>query len=229
MINFKCLSSGNEERIYDYLNNLCNYQECFCNKVYIRFLHAVVGAPAVDIYVDGIIVASGLEYGQITQYVLSYPGNYQVSVYISNQKENPLLEGTVELYRNTGYTAAVAGNLDGFDLYLIKEYKEEKEPINEAVVCYTNLSPENTAFDLCLSDNTIIYKGVSFSESMPNVALIPTQEKFSIKYTKTKEIVASTVLVELKKNTYYSIFSIGEGKDIELFIILSGLSYLDLC
>lgn len=41
MENGNNLSSGNEDRIYEYLSNITNCENCLCSKSYIRFMHAV--------------------------------------------------------------------------------------------------------------------------------------------------------------------------------------------
>lgn len=229
MINFKYLSSGNEERIYDYLNNLSNCQGCFCTKSYIRFLHAVSGAPAVDIYINDNIVASNLSIGQITDYVLAYSGTYNISIYAAGDTQNPLLNERVTINKNASYTAAVAGTLESFGLYVTKESKNEVPPYREAVVTYTNYTPVNNTLDLYISDGTALFKNVGFTDSMPNILVFPTDERFDLRYSGSNDIVASTQTIELQRNTYYSLFSILDGENIKLIITLSGLNYLDLC
>ena len=229
MINFKYLSSGNEERIYDYLNNLSNCQGCFCTKSYIRFLHAVSGAPAVDIYINGIMVAYNLKLGELTDYILNYPGNYNISIFASGDTTKPLLNKTVTINKNASYTAAVAGSINNFDLYLTKESREEVPPIREAAVSFTNYIPIESALDLYVSDGTMLFKDVRFSDSMPNISVFPTDERFDLKYPNTNAIIASTPTIQLQRNTYYSLFSILDGNQAKLIITLGGLSYLDLC
>ena len=229
MINFKYLSSGNEERIYEYLNNLSNCQGCFCTKSYIRFLHAVSGAPAVDIYINGNMVANNLSLGEITDYVLLYSGDYNVLIYAAGNVQNPLLNERVSVNKNASYTAAAAGTLDNFGLYLTKESKEEVPPFREAVIAYTNYTPTDKTLDLFISDGTAVYKDVGFSDSMPNVLIFPTDERFDLKYSGSDEVVASTQTIELQRNTYYSLFSILDNSSVKLIITLNGLNYLDLC
>ena len=230
MINFKYLTDANEERIYDYLNNLTNCQGCFCSKVYIRFLHGVTGAPAVDIYIDGNMVAYNLSLGQITNYVLYYPGNYSIQVYATKDTKNPLIDKVVTFNRNTAYTIAVAGDINDFDLYIVKEYKNEIPPFNDAVVTYTNFTPIDEAFDLYISDGTVLYKDISYGETMPNVSVFPTDERFDLKYSDINELAASTPMIQLQRNTYYSLFSILDNNNkVKIIITESGLNYLDIC
>lgn len=229
MINFKYLTSGNEERIYNYLNNLSTCQGCLCSKVYIRFLHALSEAPTVDVYVNGIMIISDLAFGEISDYILYYQDNYEITVYAHKDTSSPLIRKSVELIKNTAYTLAIAGNLDSYDIYMIKEYKREVPPILETVIAYTNLIPNEKTVNLYLSDDTLLFRGVEFTETMPDIAIVPTNESFSIRYSGDNMILATTPTIQLQKNTYYSIYSIGEDENIQLIIAQMGLNYLDLC
>ena len=60
----------------------------------VRFLHAVPGAPSVDIYVDGGRVASGLAFGDVTPHLTLPSGQYQVALRQSGTgAESPALIG----------------------------------------------------------------------------------------------------------------------------------------
>lgn len=226
MIDFKYLSSANEERIYDYLNNLSNYQGCICTKSYIRFLNSSK-VSSVDIYIDGNIVSSDLETGRITDFMVIYPKEYHIAVFASGDTESPLLNKVVNINKNSSYTAVIAGETT--DLYIIKELKQEIPAFREAVVTYSNFVPTLGNVDLYLSGKTVIYKDLGFSEAMPNVLLFPDEEVFELKHSGTDETIALTPMIQLQRATYYSLFSILVGNEVKLIITLSGLNYLDLC
>ncbi len=226
MIDFNFLSSANEERVYDYLNNLANYQGCFCAKSYLRFINAGT-VPSADIYINGNIAVSGLEAGQMTDYISGYPREYNITVYAEGTTDEPLLDKTISINKNSSYTAVIAG--ERLDLSLLKENKQEIPPFREAVVTYTNFAPIEGAVDIYISDGTILYKDLSFGESMPSILIFPTDERFFITYTGTDDVIASTPTIQLQRATYYSLFSVLEGNEIKLNIDLNGLNYLALC
>ncbi len=227
MIDFKYLSSANEERIYDYLNNLANYQGCICAKSYIRFLNSS-SVSSIDIYIDGNIVASALETGIMTDFMVIYPKEYNIDIYAAGETESPLLTQTISINKNSSYTAVIAGETIDY-LHIRKERKQDVPPFREAVITYSNFSPTIGKVDLYLSDGTAIYKNIGFSDTIPNILLFPTEEVFEIRSAATQEIIASTPVVQLQRATYYSLFSILEGGQTKLIITLSGLNYLDLC
>lgn len=226
MINFKYLSSANEERIYDYLNNLAKYQGCICAKSYIRFINSSK-VSYVDIYIDGNIVASALETGHMTDFMVIYPKDYNIAVFATGNTESALLNKVVNISKNSSYTAVLAGQTT--DLYIVKEERQEIPPFREAVVTYSNFAPTSGNVDLYLSDGTIIYRNLGFSQTMPNVLLFPIEEIFEIKHSGTDEIIAITPMIQLQRATYYSLFSILVGNEVKLIIAQSGLNFLDLC
>lgn len=226
MIDFKYISSANEERIYDYLNNLANYQGCLCAKSYIRFLNSST-VSSVDIYIDGNIVANDLESGRMTDFMVIYPRDYNIFVFPTGQTETPILNKAISINKNSSYTAVIAGGTT--NLYIIKETKQEVPAFREAVVTYSNFAPTIGNVDLYLSGKTMIYRDIAYGESIPNVLLFPGEEIFEIKHSGTDETIATTPMIQLYRATYYSLFSILEGNEVKLIITLSGLNYLDLC
>jgi hypothetical protein len=46
----------------------------------LRFLHAVPGAPEVDVYLDGAVVASGLAFGEVTPHLKVAGGDHKVTL-----------------------------------------------------------------------------------------------------------------------------------------------------
>ncbi len=226
MIDFKYLSSANEERIYDYLNNLAKYQGCICTKSYIRFINSSLHS-SIDIYIDGNMVASSLETGIVTNFMLIYPGEYVISIYASGETQSALLNKAISISKNSSYTAAFAGQIA--NLYIVKEEKQEVPAFREAVINFSNFAPFLGNVDLYLSDGTLLFRGLSFSESMPNILLFPNEEVFELKYSGTGEILASTEKIELQRASYYSLFSVLDENKVKLIIIKSGLNYLDLC
>ncbi len=226
MIDFKYLSHANEERIYDYLNNLANYQGCICAKSYIRFINSSTSS-SIDIYIDDNIVASSIASGYITDFMLIYPKEYRIAVYATGEKENPLATKTISINKNSSYTAVIAGNRT--EIFVIKEVKQDVPPFREAVITYSNFSPFKDGVDLYLADGTMVYRNIEFGQSIPNILLIPHDEVFEIKKTGTQESIAATPSTLLLRTTYYSLFSILVGNETRLIIALSGLNYLDLC
>jgi hypothetical protein len=64
---------------------------------YIRLFHASPGAPAVDIYANGNLIVKNLSYKELSPYLPTSSGSYNVRVYPSGQTANPVINTNVTI------------------------------------------------------------------------------------------------------------------------------------
>ena len=230
MINFKYLSSGNEERLYKYLNGLANGNGCLCNKSYIKFTHCVSNAPPVDIFLDGQLVGKSIVLGQSTDYVLVYPGVCSVAVYIENTNNNIIYYENVNISRNQAYSCFLAGNADNISLVTVTENKEENPATRSSVIQFTNCVLNNKGLDVYKADKVKLFSNVRFGESTSSIRIKPGRTSFYVKYNGNRKIEAISKEAFLNKNTYYLLYAYTKKNgDISIEIRESGINYLDLC
>jgi hypothetical protein len=77
----------------------------------VRFLHAVPGAPDVDIYLDGDLLASGVSFGSATPHINVAGGEHQVALRQTGIGDGSpvLVEVPVPLVANLAFTVVVQG------------------------------------------------------------------------------------------------------------------------
>jgi hypothetical protein len=77
----------------------------------VRFLHAVPGAPEVDVYLDGAVVASGLAFGEVTPHLQVTGGDHKVTLrQAGTDASSPaLVEVNVPVSPNLAYTVVAQG------------------------------------------------------------------------------------------------------------------------
>lgn len=78
------------------------------NSSYVRILHAIPGAPKVDVYVDGKKTLNDITFGSITKYLRMPAGTHRFSI-IANPTGRVLATGYRVLLRNRFHTAAAVG------------------------------------------------------------------------------------------------------------------------
>jgi Domain of unknown function (DUF4397) len=78
---------------------------------YLRAIHLVPDAGAVDVWVNGAIAFSNVGYTQSTAYASMAPGSYVVNVTAHGTSSPVLVSGTLDLAMGTFTTAAFIGNL----------------------------------------------------------------------------------------------------------------------
>ncbi len=82
------------------------------NDALIRFVHAIPGASAIDVYTDGQLTISGLEYGTASTYVHVPGGDHQLTVTQSGST-TPLWEQTLSSAADSATTLVAASAESG--------------------------------------------------------------------------------------------------------------------
>lgn len=223
------LSSGNEDKIYEYLSTITNCEDCLCTKSYLRFFHAVPNCIPIDIYIDDVMVAYDLKFGQITQFMMYMEGSYNLQIYKSGNVEKPLYVEDFEIDKNSIYTIVKGGDFGEFYMYYIKEKKYNGDVNNNAIVNFNNFLNVRKNLDLYSLDDDILYKDVSFGKTTENKLISNSEQKFSVAITGTEGDLGESESIKLLSNTYYNIFCIGNIGKVEVVIIPGGLNYLDVC
>lgn len=77
----------------------------------IRLVHASADAPALDVYIDNVLVAPGLAFGDATPHLAlaAKPMNVAVRTAGSKPDSAPLVGGTLDLAGGEAFTVSVAG------------------------------------------------------------------------------------------------------------------------
>lgn len=127
------------------------------NTSYVRFFNAIAGGPSVDVYLDGTLVASNLQYGAVSNYATITSNvnlNHHVVVYQANTKGNPILQTQLPINRGSVYTASLAGIMPSIGLQSVSIQRMEI-PTQMAIFRFAHLSPNNTAIDVKLNGQKV--------------------------------------------------------------------------
>lgn len=130
---------------------------------YLRFLNAIIGGGAVDVYVDGTLVVQSLDYGKVSNYATITSNvnlNHTVVVYQAGTKGNPILETRIPLNRGSVYTEALGGTMPSIGLQSVSIQRMEI-PTQMASLRFDHLSPNNTGIDVKLNGQKV-FSCVSF-------------------------------------------------------------------
>ena len=128
---------------------------------YVRVLHAVPDAPNVDVYANNTLIAENLAYGKNTEYLMVPAETYQVTIYATGTKTNPVLSRMLTVGKNDIVTAAAAGRLESITLLAIPDADVPRVP-NKALVRFIHLSPNAPAVDITLPDGNVLFSNVAF-------------------------------------------------------------------
>ena len=133
----------------------------------IRFVHAVPGAGAVDIFVNGQPAAINVGYGAATRYLWSAAGDQKISVRATGTTTE-LLPATVTL--NAGQAKTVV--LSGAQAVVATEYEDELVPIGAGKARFTAIHAVDGAGPVDLLETSlgqVLVTGLAYSQPYGSV------------------------------------------------------------
>lgn len=136
----------------------------------VRFLHAVPGAPAVDVYLDDAAVVAGLAFGDVTPHLNMSGAEHQVALRPSGAaSDSPaLLEVAVPLVPSLAFTVVVQGTADTLEAAL---YEDILDPIDPGMARLTAISAIADAppLDVLTTAGGPLLQGVSYGAQFGTV------------------------------------------------------------
>lgn len=199
------------------------------NSVHLRFLHAVPNAPAVDVYANGVLIARNLNYRGFTEYQALKAGTYQIEVFPTGRRENPVLATTATLPDLTIFTIAIVGQLPNLSLLPIAEPKIAL-PQGAAMLRFSNLAPTSPNMDLILTDGTVLFSDVRFKETTNYIILPALTYHFRLRIAGTNNVVLEVPNIQILPDRFYTIYAIGlvnEQPRLQVLIPLDGNTYIN--
>lgn len=195
---------------------------------YIRVLHAVPNAPAVDIYANDMIIARNIPYKKFTEYFQVTPGPYNIKVYPTGEQEDFVLDADLTIPSNTITTIAAIGLLPEIDLLPILDPIQDKDP-GKVCVRFVHLSPNAPAVDITTPNGTILFDDVAYEEIMDYICINPGRIAIQARVAGTDQVVLKVPNIRLLPNRFYTIYAIGlvgETPPLQVLIPLDGNSYI---
>ena len=208
--------------------NYYSYSQFQQGLSYARIFHASPDAPAVDVYVNGQLVAPNLSFGNFTEYLPLPPGNYNVKVYGAGTRTNPVIDEELKVPPRGIYTIAAINKLENIELYPILD-KSMPIPSGKVYLRFVHLSPGAPNVDIRLPDGKNVFKDVEYKEVTDYALVNPGTYTFNVYPTGTDKSVLYVPNVTLKANRFYTVYAIGEveGRNpLQVVIPLDGNSYL---
>ncbi|MHC1721906.1 MAG: DUF4397 domain-containing protein [Aminipila sp.] len=188
---------------------------------YVRVLHAVPGAPNVDVYANDKLIAKNLAYGNYTDYMPLDEGTYKISLYASGDKSSPVLANMLSIKKDEIITVAASGTLKNIGFLAIIDSNVPAQNSN-AMVRFAHLSPNAPAVDITLPDGTILFENVFFKQVTSYLQVPPSIYTLQVRLTGTPTVVLTVPDVELDKNTIYTIYAIGlasESPELQALLV----------
>lgn len=84
-----------------------------------RFYNVAAIQEPLDIYMNGQLIVSDLDYSEYTDYLYIIPGYYNLTVYRRTNPDVPIINARVSFARNSTCTVSILGDMNGFSLQFI--------------------------------------------------------------------------------------------------------------
>jgi hypothetical protein len=192
----------------------CSKLSCSCppEAAYARILHAVPDAPAVDVYVNGNLIAKHLPYKQFTDYFLVSPGEYRIEVFTTGKRESLAASACLHICPCSAVTIAVNGVLCDVGLIAIPEVYDVNRQIRRPRKAYfrsVNLSPNAPPLDITLTDGVRLFRNVRYKAHTRYIILDPGTYTLQVKPAGSNQMGLTVPNVVLERGRAYSIYAVG--------------------
>ncbi|RXZ80093.1 DUF4397 domain-containing protein [Paenibacillaceae bacterium] len=142
----------------------------------VRMVHASPETDDIDIYANGKLVISRLNYKSAAPYLNVTEGHYVLDVYPSGAVRQPLVSQTLNVQAGNSYTIAAGGQQKEVRLYA---YLDDPAPTPEqAKVKFVHLCPDAGAVDVRVSGGgeelSRMFEQVEFMQATSYAILAPS-------------------------------------------------------
>lgn len=172
-----------------------------------RIIHAVPGAPNVDVFVDGNRALQDVAYKDVSDYLELEPGQHTLQVAPAGQgRDSALIEAQSTLEANTDYTIAAGGTPDSPEAF---SFVDENEPPSgdQVRLRAVHLSPDAPAVDIA-ADGDVLVEGIEFGNASDYVEVPAGSYTIEIRPAGESEAVAMFDAT-LDGGTVVSAFAVG--------------------
>jgi hypothetical protein len=175
---------------------------------FTRILHAVPGAPNVDVYSDNRLIAKNIPYSEYADYFPLVAEPHKISIYVAGTKDSPVLTGTVNIATDDILTIAAIGTLSNIEFLGIPSPNMSTDT-SKSMVRFAHLSPNAPAVDITLPDGTILFGDVSFKEVTPAIPILPSEVTLQVRLAGTPTVALTVPNVKLEPNKSYTVYALG--------------------
>lgn len=153
------------------------------NVAQVRFLHAALNTPAVNIAIGNQNIVPGLTYSNLSAYTSAYSGFRTITVTTARTPRMVLVQKTFPIRSGDVYTFALINTVSGVDLLQISDTSCNNDFTDLGCMRVVALSPNAPALDVRLSDGRLVYSDIQYKEVTPFKRIRPGSYNFLVSET----------------------------------------------
>ncbi len=206
---------------------------------FIRIFNSLVKSEALDVYINNeFLLAKDLKSVQIGPYAPGRGGKYSVQVYLTNTKDNPLLEvNDIEIIGNQLMTIAITGDLNNLKLVSIIDNVEQKPKPNKSVIRLYNLTPDPLIF-LMSSNGYKLARNVESNSGNGYMEILTGTYQLGVRPANEIGQILS-IQIKMNEDKIYTIYctgtsnpelkKLGLGYNFQIFQVIDGNTIIEKC
>lgn len=195
---------------------------------YIRMLHAVPNNPPVDVYMNGQVITTNLDYREFTPYMEVPSGAYRMRVFPAGTVQAPVLDTNLTLTAKRIYTLVLTGMPENINLFPVEDVIVLIAP-GRVNLRFVHLSPNTPALDIKLPDGTVLFSNVGYRGVSSYISVSPGMYVFEATPAGTNSVILHVPNITLLPGRNYTIYAVGLSNGIpplQVLIPLDGSSYI---
>lgn len=173
----------------------------------VRVLHASPDAPSVDVWANGDVLFSDVEFGELTDFLEVPRGMYNIQVVPTGMMDPVVIDADLNLWRFRDYTVVATGFLDEIEPLVIPDGR--LIPRGQASVRFVHASPDAPAVDIAVADGPILFEDIEFREIGHYMHVPAGEYDLEVRVAGTDTVALEVPDVMLDKNIAYTVFAIG--------------------
>lgn len=184
----------------------------------LRFVHAIPGASAIDIYTDGQLTVRNLSYGSASAYIDVPAGGHHIAV-TQSASAAPLWEQDINTGADSALTLVAASAAEAaFQIYLDDL---NALPVGKARFTAIHAVVDGTGVDFILADGRPVIPGLQYNQPYGTLDLPATSYNLAVA---PAGMAVSDALVEaqpykLNSGTSYIAVVYGTGDDVQTMLL----------
>lgn len=177
----------------------------------MRIAHLSPNAPAIDVWVDGVLSWTDVDFDIITAYLLLPAGEHRLQFSPAGQTE-PVIDIVVTLQSRAAYTLATLGPWDQGDLVPSLFVDDLSPSLFAAKIRFLHASADLPAVDVALAEGTVLYSNLAFAEATGYLSLPAGHYDLELRLAGTNTVVARLYDFALNRLTNSTVYIIGSPK-----------------
>ncbi len=188
-----------------------------------RIFHAAPKAPAVDVYLNNMLVAQGLEFTKLTDYMPVPMGQYNVQIYATGDRSNPVISAMLDVPQGEVLTVAATGDMNDLKLIVLNDNSEAGVIADGSTIRAVHLSPNAPGVNIT-ANGVPLANDLKFREMTDYVAVPQGRYNISVSASSNNTPVLMFEL-SLMNNVIGTAYVLGDLPNLMPMYVIDGGTY----